>query len=230
MNRHEQQLWETYRKPNLTADELSTRLAGQKLVSIEALVTDKDIDFQSKEGREAIREVRTRIGQSFFRKMIMSQYQTQCCVTGLNIPEVLRASHITSWADDKKNRLNPANGLCLSATYDAAFDRHLISFDDEYRMILSSSLKEYCTNEAFKQQFKKLEGLVISMPQRFPPDKALLGDHRGKMLMWWKIWVAMLWQWKNRIQIEYPGRTKRTFRVSAIIWLLVVFTLARSKS
>ena len=29
------------------------------------------------------------------------------------------ASHIVEWAKDKANRLNPENGLCLSATYDA---------------------------------------------------------------------------------------------------------------
>lgn len=182
LSRHEQQLWDIYHKQNLAPDEISARLTNEKIVSIEALVADEEVDFKSKEGREVVREVKARIGQDFFRKMILSQYQSQCCVTGLNIPQVLRASHITSWADDKKNRLNPANGLCLSATYDAAFDRHLISFDDKYRMILSPSLKENLTNEAFQQQFKKLEGSVILKPQRFLPDKALLEKHRSKML------------------------------------------------
>ncbi len=182
INQHEQKLWNIYRKPNAVAAELSKQLTDKKLVYIKTLVTDENIDFQGKEGQEAIREVKTRIGQGFFRKMILSQYQTQCCVTGLNVPEVLRASHITSWADDKENRLNPANGLCLAATYDAAFDRHLISFDDDYRMVLSRSLREFCSNEAFQLQFKNLEGSTISKPQRFLPDKGLLEKHRSKML------------------------------------------------
>jgi putative restriction endonuclease len=103
--------------------------------------------------------------------------------TGLSIPEVLRASHIIAWAEDAKNRMNPANGLCLSATYDAAFDRHLISFDEKYRLILSPTLKEHCTSKAFKEQFLKFEGSRIAAPERFCPDQGLLDEHRKKMVI-----------------------------------------------
>ena len=113
--------------------------------------------------------------------MLLKNYEAQCCVSGLNIPEVLRASHIVAWSDDKRNRLNPANGLCLSATYDAAFDRHLISFDENYRMIFSSILKEYYSNEAFKTQFLAFEGKPLSRPKLFCPDQEFLQKHRSKM-------------------------------------------------
>lgn len=178
---HEERLWDIYRTPKIALEELSASLAGQDIESIEQLFDDKEFDFESREGREAVREVKTRIGQGFFRKMILSQYQTQCCITGLNIPEVLRASHITSWADDLKNRMNPSNGLCLSATYDAAFDKHLISFDDDYRMILSPSLKDYYTNKAFKEYFLKQEGEGIIQPEEHLPDLGLLERHRELM-------------------------------------------------
>ena len=77
--------------------------------------------------------------------------------------------------------MNPENGLCLSATYDAAFDRHLISFDEKYRLILSSSLREYYTNEAFETQFRNFEGKAIAMPIKFLPSQELLQIHREKM-------------------------------------------------
>ena len=105
-------------------------------------------------------------------------YESSCCVTGLNIPGILRASHIVGWAEDEANRLNPANGLCLSATYDAAFDRHLISFDEDYRMILSPSLRQHSGNEAYHQQFELFEGQKISLPKRFCPDQTFLQKHR----------------------------------------------------
>ena len=117
-----------------------------------------------------------------FRKMMLEKYQSQCCVCGLNVPEVLRASHIVGWADDSKNRLNPSNGLCLSATYDAAFDKHLISFDESYRMILSPALKEYYSNRAFQDYFQSLEGQKLVLPNRFEPDQALLEKHRLKLV------------------------------------------------
>ena len=86
-----------------------------------------------KEGQDTAITTKARLGQSYFRKMVLYNFDYKCCVTGLNISQILRASHIVAWASDKNNRMNPENGLCLSATYDAAFDNHLISFDDDYR-------------------------------------------------------------------------------------------------
>ena len=103
-------------------------------------------------------------------------------MTGLAISDILRASHIVGWADDLKNRMNPSNGLCLSATYDAAFDRHLISFDDDYRMILSKSIRDFCTDKVHSEYFARFEGMRIAMPSKFMPDKELLAKHRALLV------------------------------------------------
>jgi len=181
LSRHESRLWDLYNEPEVRPSELSKRMEAEEVESIEELISDRDIDFSTKEGKEVLRETKARVNQRFFRKMLLATYETKCCVSGLNIPEVLRASHIVAWADDEDNRMNPTNGLCLSATYDAAFDRHLISFDEDYRMIISPSLKEYYSNEAFKTQFLAFEGKEINRPKRFCPDQAFLEDHRSKM-------------------------------------------------
>lgn len=57
---------------------------------------------------------------------------------------MLRASHITPWAEcaSDAERLDPENGLLLSALWDAAFDRGLVSFDDEGAPLYSSSLTD----------------------------------------------------------------------------------------
>ena len=156
-----------------SGDEISRKI---KDISIE-----QAIDPQSTKGLERLATIKGRVTQAQYRKWILYMYNRKCCLTGLNIPEILRASHIIAWKADCENRMNPENGLCLSATYDAAFDRHLISFDDDYRMILAPSLHEYYTNRAFQEQFKKLEGAKITMPLRFPPSKALLAKHREMM-------------------------------------------------
>jgi putative restriction endonuclease len=181
LRQYEDGLWEIYNTPELDAEELGKRLARKKIKSIEALVSDRDIDFSTKEGKEVLRQTKTRVNQKFFRDMILADYGAQCCLTGLNVPDVLRASHIVAWKDDKPNRLNPANGLCLSATYDAAFDRHLISFDEDYRMIFSPQLKEYYSNEAFKTQFLAFEGRRIALPKRYCPNQVFLEKHRQKL-------------------------------------------------
>ncbi len=181
LNQHESRLWDLYNEPEVQPSELSKRMEEEEVDSIESLIDDRDLDFSTKEGKEVLRETKARVNQGFFRKMLLDTYETRCCVSGLNIPEVLRASHIVAWKEDKKNRLNPANGLCLSATYDAAFDRHLISFDEDYRMIFSATLKEYYSNEAFKTQFEAFKGKPISKPKRFCPDQEFLQKHRDKM-------------------------------------------------
>lgn len=139
------------------------------------------MDVQSREGRERLAKAKQRIGQSTFRKWILGIYGGKCCVTGLDVMDVLRASHIVAWSEDKDNRMNPSNGLCLSATYDAAFDKHLISFDEKYRMVLSKRLHDHVTSKVFKECFLDFEGKSIAMPSRFFPDKDLLEKHRERL-------------------------------------------------
>lgn len=160
---------------------LANTLESMRLPASPLLLDNDDIVVSSMEGKTAIREVEIRQNQNIFRKMVLQNYHFQCCLTGLPITEVLRASHISAWASDKANRLNPENGLCLSATYDAAFDRHLISFDEEYRLVFAPSLKDFYTNEAFQEQFSKLQGRKIMMPKRFLPSQTLLEEHRRKL-------------------------------------------------
>lgn len=128
-------------------------------------------------------EVYQRIGQSAFRCVLIEIYNCQCCVCGLNIKDLLRASHILPWTENKKNRLNPENGLCLSATYDAAFDRNLISFDEDYRMVVSTQIKEYYSNEATKDYFHKYEGKKLILPYKFYPNKEFLQKHIEKLIV-----------------------------------------------
>ena len=73
-------------------------------------------------------------------------------------------------------RLEERNAL---PTYDAAFDKHLISFDDDYRMIVSKEIKEYYTNEITKSYFENYEGKQITLPSLYLPSKKLLEKHRS---------------------------------------------------
>lgn len=136
-----------------------------------------------KEGSNKIITTTTRLGQSYFRKMVLTNYENKCCVTGLNIPHTLIASHIVAWKDDKRYRMDPENGLCLSATYDAAFDKHLISFDEDYRMIVSKEIKDYYTNDVTKEYFEKFEGKRMILPKLFLPSQKLLEKHRSLLVV-----------------------------------------------
>ncbi|MFY1027324.1 HNH endonuclease [Actinobacillus seminis] len=64
----------------------------------------------------------------------------------------------------KKNRLNPHNGICLNSIHDRAFDRGLITIDTDYKIMISSRLKDFYTNNFIDDVFKKYEGEKIIMP------------------------------------------------------------------
>lgn len=93
---------------------------------------------------EAERTQKVRIGQDRFRDALMNYWNGMCPLTGISNPELLRASHIISWAecDSDQERLNVYNGLLLSSLWDAAFDCGLITFDDHGRVIVSPMMNQ----------------------------------------------------------------------------------------
>jgi Predicted restriction endonuclease len=122
-----------------------------------------------------------RIKQNFFRRAVLASYRGRCCISGVSDTRLLVASHIVPWREDKANRLNPSNGLCLSAIHDKAFDQHLFSLTDDNRIVLSAQLKE--SKDAFLQEvFWPIEDRFIELPERFRPDPVLTRNHRETML------------------------------------------------
>ena len=86
-------------------------------------------------------QVKVRIGQGKFRKALDKLWDGKCAILGLQTREVLRASHIKPWRESSsEERMDPHNGLLLSAHLDALFDRYLISFDEQGEILFSNAL------------------------------------------------------------------------------------------
>lgn len=154
----------------------------KKVAQIQNISLDKfvDIDINNlPDGTTKESIVKSRVNQRFFRKMILSTYDYHCCITGLPIEELLIASHIVPWSTDKENRLNPTNGLCLNALHDKAFDSGLISFSDEYEMLISERIKKYEPEKV--NFFLRYDNQKINLPQRFLPNKVFLAYHRDNI-------------------------------------------------
>lgn len=160
------------------SEEILAKMQG---ISLEQKYQTQLPELGTMAGETRERYVKTRVNQNFFRKMILSNYHSKCAVTGIDMPALLIASHILPWAENKEERLNPANGICLSALYDKAFDQHLISFDEDYRMILSQNLKEHCTKDYYQTHFGKMEGQEMNLPDKWLPKKEFLEWHRDKI-------------------------------------------------
>lgn len=86
--------------------------------------------------------VTSRVGQGAYRKRIIHRWEYKCAVTGFDKLNILVASHILPWAEaDDNQRLDVHNGILLSPTYDALFDRKLISFENDGKIILSDTIE-----------------------------------------------------------------------------------------
>ena len=131
-------------------------------------------------GKEKETIIKQRVNQSVFRTMILQNYENKCAITGINVPDLLIASHIIPWADSTaEQRLAPENGICLSALYDKAFDRGLITISpDDYTITLSSALLEYETKDYFDTHFGSIAGNKILMPVEHAPNRDYLAYHK----------------------------------------------------
>lgn len=159
--------------------KLGAGISAEDLEDIDSLGALGTQDFTG-ETRRVLTE--QRIKQHFFRRTVLSGYGVSCCMSGLSDPRLLVASHIVPWSKDKANRLNPSNGLCLSAIHDRAFDKGLITLSDDLKVILSKSLRKLDENFV-KQVFLPLVDREIDLPKRFAPDPAFVARHRNEVFI-----------------------------------------------
>lgn len=132
-------------------------------------------------GKTRKRIVQTRVNQNIFRQIVLANYDNKCGLSGIDIPELLVASHIIPWSENKKERLNPENGICLSSLYDKAFDRGLMSFRDDMTSLFSERLESNVGKEYFKQYFEPVRNKKLITPRKFLPNPVFLEWHRDSI-------------------------------------------------
>jgi putative restriction endonuclease len=127
------------------------------------------------EDREAV--VRQRVNQNFFRTSVLCAYLNQCCITGITTTALLEACHISSWADDKNNRTNPQNGLCMNPLFHRAYDKFLFAVTPDFKIDVSERFIEESKDNMFRNYLIQIQERGIIMPEKFCPDKNLLAKH-----------------------------------------------------
>lgn len=104
---------------------------------------ERKVQYKKPNTTERTGLVTSRVGQGYYRQQLIEKWNGTCPVTKCNLTSILIASHIVSWSqstDDEK--LDVDNGILLSPNLDALFDKHLISFDDEGKILLSESISQ----------------------------------------------------------------------------------------
>jgi putative restriction endonuclease len=155
-------------------------LATKKHTTIEKVYAADLENLPFVEGKERERLVMIRVNQSQFRKIVVSNFNNQCCITGINILELIVASHIVPWSKDKGNRLSPQNGLALNTLHDKAFDRHLITITEDLKIKISPKFYKHKDILSIKQNFIDYDGKPLLPPKKFYPDVEFLRMHNDK--------------------------------------------------
>lgn len=129
------------------------------------------------EGRTRSAVVQVRVNQARFRRAVLASYDATCCISGLKHEKLVIASHIVPWAEDTKNRLNPQNGLCLSALHDRAYGQGLITVMPDFTVRVSAKLKTHNGDAFISESLLRFDQKPISFPNRFGPSPDLLEKH-----------------------------------------------------
>jgi hypothetical protein len=183
----DREMWKEFQANLPVLGERSEELLHDLLTHDEA----KDVDFLQRDKirlvaptgpTETQATVRARRGQQFFRQSVLTAYDVRCCISGINVPRLLIASHIRPWGKFPDDRLNPRNGLCLSTLHDAAFDAGLITLDEKLGVVLSKRLRSFFPQPALEQNFVPFAGQQIRLPEKLAePDGDFLRFHREEI-------------------------------------------------
>lgn len=174
-SRLDKEIWDEF---NGNWDKLA--YLSEKMISeletkpIESVIENENLPI----GKERATTVKQRVNQTFFRKAVLSSYSSTCCITGINTPSLLIASHIKPWKISSEiEKTNPSNGLCLNALHDKAFDIGLITVSTDYTIYISKRITDIYCGETVERFFKSYHGKKIIIPDKFSPKKEFLEYH-----------------------------------------------------
>ena len=126
------------------AAALSQALPNQAVVAFEAQLQQAlaAMPAAAAQTTEVQRMVRQRVGQQAYRQAMLDYWGGACAVTGLALPQALRASHAKPWAEcaSDAERLDVFNGFLLSANLDVLFDSFLVSFSEAGKLLVSKNI------------------------------------------------------------------------------------------
>lgn len=164
---------------NLAAQDGLTPIEADRIAPTE--LPDFETETATPTATEREARVKVRISQVRFRRWVLASYGGRCCVTGLQEPRLLIASHIVPWSESPANRMNPRNGLCLSPLYDRAFDQGLIAITPgSLKIRVSQQLRDAVADVYVQQALVALDGVPIRPPDRLRPDDELLAWHQQR--------------------------------------------------
>lgn len=129
--------------------------------AVAAAEVDRDPKCAGISRTERAALIQARIGQGAYRNDLLNIWGGRCALSGCSLAPVLVASHAKAWKhSSNQERLDPHNGLLLAASIDRLFDRGLISFDDQGRMLVSGSVSDEDLSRIGLDRTARLAGMT----------------------------------------------------------------------
>lgn len=142
------------------------------------IIRDTSVTYQIE--KEGLDEEGVFVRGTAFKKVIPRVYNYTCCISGLRVDalidiQMIDACHIVPFSISHNDTVS--NGISLCPNLHRAFDRGLIGFDDDFRVLISS-----CFAESLKSTYslKQFTGKKILLPENklFYPSVESLQWHR----------------------------------------------------
>lgn len=122
------------------------------------------------------------VRSNIFKREIPKIYNNTCCISGMRVDIVnnitmIDACHIIPFAESYNDTIT--NGIALCPNLHRAFDRGLLSINDDYQVILNSNFTEPNRSSYNLRQF---DGIKILLPenQKYFPSLDSLKHHRAR--------------------------------------------------
>ena len=130
---------------------------------------------------------RTRIGQDAFSTTVRQRFGYACGFCGFSPKSLLKegllwGSHIKPWsASNDDERLDPLNGIAACRMHDAAFDRGLITVDDDLRIRRAQLLRSSIGSDAGVEHYfgSVMQDRLLLPSSSEPPLAQYLRWHRN---------------------------------------------------
>ena len=123
------------------------------------------------------------VRNGLFKRLVPQLYQQQCCFTGMRLSSTYKhsfvdACHIVPFSHSHNDSVT--NGIALCPNMHRAFDRGLLSIDDNYRILVSKHLTED-KNHPYALSALKGKQMILPQQQNHYPAQDALAWHRSEV-------------------------------------------------
>ncbi|WP_293298569.1 HNH endonuclease [Pedobacter sp. UBA4863] len=123
------------------------------------------------------------VRNGLFKRLVPRLYQQQCSFTGMTLSSLYRhsfvdACHIIPFSHSQNDSVT--NGIALCPNMHRAFDRGLLSIDENYRILVSEHLTED-KNHPYALASLKGKQIILPQQQNHYPAQQALAWHRSEV-------------------------------------------------